>query len=135
MALWFFVWFFFFFQAEDGIRDRLSLVGSEMCIRDRWSWWVGLTHGSSDVAFGWLSFIRRVDRPGRTYLVSRAGRHVECRTATRRRRQKSRESDPPTRTIIAPADEPPHPSRSQTNRPHPPIVTSPQLPAYLSLIH
>ena len=23
-----------FFQAEDGIRDRLSLVGSEMCIRD-----------------------------------------------------------------------------------------------------
>ena len=25
----------FFFQAEDGIRGRLSLVGSEMCIRDR----------------------------------------------------------------------------------------------------
>ncbi|CUX14395.1 hypothetical protein BN3456_00048 [Clostridium sp. C105KSO13] len=25
---------FFFFQAEDGIRDRSPLVGSEMCIRD-----------------------------------------------------------------------------------------------------
>ncbi|CZS11782.1 hypothetical protein CDFC105_74300 [Clostridioides difficile] len=26
----------FFFQAEDGIRDRSPLVGSEMCIRDRY---------------------------------------------------------------------------------------------------
>ena len=26
--------------------------------------WAGLTHGTSDVACGWLSFIRRVDRPG-----------------------------------------------------------------------
>jgi len=30
----------------------------------RMAWWAGLTHGSSDVARGWLSFIRRVDRPG-----------------------------------------------------------------------
>src|SRR5665254_27722 len=27
--------FFFFFQAEDGIRDAQESVGSEMCIRDR----------------------------------------------------------------------------------------------------
>ena len=26
----------FFFQAEDGIRDRSPSVGSEMCIRDRY---------------------------------------------------------------------------------------------------
>src|SRR5665648_1216168 len=30
----------------------------------RMAWWAGLTHGSSDDARGWLSFIRRVDRPG-----------------------------------------------------------------------
>src|SRR5665647_3156915 len=58
-------------------------------------------------------------------VVSQAGRHVGRRTATRGRRQKSRESDPPHRAILAPATPTATPLKESDQPVHPSIVKSP----------
>jgi len=58
-------------------------------------------------------------------VVSRAGRHVGRRTATRRQRRKSRESDPPHSTHPDALQTDHHAAQgSRTNRPHHYIVKS-----------
>ena len=42
---------FFFFQAEDGIRDLVRSRGSEMCIRDRLGSKIFEIHGAANGSF------------------------------------------------------------------------------------